>query len=430
MAVFDIVTFSVSAKNTALNIPVNLGGETPKAIILMTNCHKAANGTAGTTVGTTRGPDTCYGFATATAQHAIRCVQQDANSVQSSNTDYRNDRILYTGSVFSQDWEVYVNSFSADNVQFNFLNVPITTSLTREFTMIVFGGADCEAYLSEINLGTGTSPIDITAPGFEPDIVFAAHCARAATGLSTSAAAFGLISFGIGLNDGLDTQRCASYRDGSGTTTVNRQNYCVHDDCFASFVQGGTSPSITWTVSIGTFDASGYSVTPSSSASSILMSSLAIKAPGLNFSLDDFLSKTSTGTQAYTGVGFLPDALVLAGGGSTTINTPSGPNAANASHYNSMTMTGGDTGMYVQKSQFNVDPSVTRGYSNADGSLISLGDAAFDDVLAGEFSSFDSDGFTLNYTTAPATAYLFMALSIADVGFGGSGVYVDSRFFF
>jgi hypothetical protein len=430
MAVFDIVTFSVSAKNAALDIAVNLGGETPKAIVLMTNCHKSSNGTAGTTVGTSRGPDTCYAFATASAQHALRCVQQDGNSVQSSNTDYRNDRLLFTGSTFSQDWEVYLVSFSADNVRFNFANVPITLSLTREFTMLVFGGSDCEAYLSETNLGTGNTAIDITAPNFEPDIVFAAHCNRTATGLSSSSAGTAAISFGVGLNDGVDTQRCASYRDGSGTLTVNRQNFCIHDNGFAAHLNGGTSPTVAWRITIGTFDATGYSVTPSSSAGSVLLSSLAIKAPGLDFSLDDFLTKASTGTQAYTGTGFLPDALLVVGGGSTTINTAAGPNAANASKYNSMTMTGGDSGMYVNRSQNGVDPSVTRAYSNADASLISLGDAAFDDVLAGELSTFDSDGFTLNYTTAPATAYLFMGLSIADVGTGGSGVYVDSRFFF
>jgi len=428
MARVQVITFTQAAKGV-VDYAVDMGGEIPKAVILLTNYHDPANGTAGTAYGAQRGPDYSIGFAVADEdsnsdgqpQSENKMIIQDNNSVQSSNTRYQL-ALLYTGSVFSQDWEVYLHGCDADEVSLNFVNAPISGATTRQFTMIVFGGDDCLAHLAEINLGTGTSALDQTAPGFEPDIVFAAHCARSAVGLSSSGAGFGLFSFGIGINDGSDTQRCIGRRDGSGTLTVNRSNFCVLDNRIAVFLNGGTSPSLGAQVTIGDYDASGYSVTPSASHSSIIMSTLAIQAPGIDFHLDDYLTRTTTGTQTVTGLSFEPEILFVAGGGSTTINTASGPNAANATSYMGVTENGGDSGMYLLASQDNVDPSNSICYSNDDGSLISLGNPTVDGLVAGEIASFTSDGFEIEYTTVNGTAYLFMALAMTTGGGGGAPV--------
>jgi len=422
MARVDVITFTRNAKGI-VDYAVDMGGEVPKAVILLTNYHDPANGTAGTAYASQRGPDVSIGFAVQTddsnsgygthAEHKM--IQQDGNSVQSSNTRYSN-ALLLTGTTFSQDWEVYLESVAPDQVSLNFVNAPISLGNSRQFTLIVFGGDDCLAHHELINLGTGTSAIDITAPGFEPDIVFAAHCARSATGLSSSGAAFGLFTMGVGINDGADTQRCIGRRDGSGTLTVNRQNFCVLDNRIAVFLNGGTSPSLGAQVTIGDYDASGFSVTPSASHSSIIMSALAIQAPGIDFNLDDYLTPTSNGTQTVTGLAFQPDILFVIGGGSTTINTPSGPNAANATSYMSVTKDGGDSGMYLMTSQFNVDPSNSINYSNDDGSLISLGDPTVDGIIAGEFAAFTADGFEIEHTTTNGTAYLFLGLAMTSGG--------------
>jgi len=430
MARVAVVTFTQAAKGV-VDFAVDMGGEIPVAVVLISNSHDPANGTAGTALSTSTGPEMSVGFAVAvddsnsaidSSKHAEhKMIIQDGNSVQSSNTRYEN-RLVYTGGTFSQNWEVYLTGVDVDEVSLDFTNAPISLGNTRQFTLIVFGGSDCQAHLNNIDLGTGTSALDQTAPGFEPDIVFAAHCARSATGLSSSSAGFGLFTFGIGLNDGSNTQRCIGRRDGSGTLTVNRSNFCMLDNRIAVFLNGGTSPTLGAQVTIGDYDASGYSVTPSASHSSIIMSALAIKAPGVDFHLDDFLTKTSTGVQSYTGVGFTPDILVLAGGGSTTINTPSGPDANNATSYMSV-YTAAEPGMYSLASQNGVDPSNSINYSNSDGSLLTLGDPTVDGILAAEFDAFTSDGFDLDFTTAPGTAFLFMALAMTD---GSGGGAVDS----
>jgi len=428
MAKVGVVTVLRDTKGTA-SYAVDLGGETPVAVILLTNRHDPANGTAGTAYSSVEGPEEVVGFATAAPLYAMnKMIIQDANSVQSSNTRYETARLYYTGGTFSQDWEVFLSSVAADQITINWSNVPITLGHEQQFTFIVFGGSDCQVHLNNINLGTGTSALDQTGPGFEPDIVFAAHCARSATGLSSSSAGFGLFSFGIGLNDGADTQRAIGRRDGSGTLTVNRSNYAVIDNGICVSVTGGTSPSIFGHVTIGSYDASGYSVTPSANFASQILSCLAIKAPGINFSLDDYLTRTSNGTQNITGLGFQPELLVLAGGGSTTINTASGPNAANASSYIAAHYSGGDSGMYVLLSQDNVDPSNSLNYSNSDGSSLSLGSTGVDNLLAGEIAAYTSGGFDISYTTTNGTAYLFMGLAMAHVG--ASSAYASSRFFF
>lgn len=422
MARVAVVTFTRAVKGT-FPIAVDLGGETPVAVILLTTTHDPANGTAGTAVTTPDHPNFGIGMATVSSAIMNHMIQQDNNSVQGSQTRLDNNTLYFTGTTFSQDWEVTLSAVAADEVTLNFLNAPITNGYTMQGTLIVFGGSDCQAQLENINLGTGTTAIDVTAPGFEPDIVFAAHAARSADGASSTGGGAGLFSFGIGLNDGADTQRAIGRRDGSGTLTVNRQNFVVLDNRIAVFLNGGVAPTLGAQVTIGSYDASGYSVTPSASHSSILMATLAIKAPGIDFHLDDFLTRATTGVESYGGMSFQPEILFVLGGGSTAINTASGPNAENATSYMSATQDGGDSGMYLLTSQFNVDPSNTLNYSTDDGSLISLGDPTVDGIMAGEIDSFTSDGFDLNYTTVNGTQYVFMGLAMTT---GGAGGAVDS----
>lgn len=423
MARVAVATFTVDAdvEVTGIrDIAVDLGGETPVAVILLTNRHDPANGTAGTAYATTDGPEYVIGMGTLSGLGQQTIIIQDNNSVQSSNSLYLNNRLYWTNNTFAQDWDVVISAFSPDEVSLNFSNIPTSLNHEQQFTLIVFGGSDCEAYLENINLGTGTSAIDITGAGFEPDIVFAAQSGRTTTGYSSSAAGAGSFSLGIGLNDGADTQRCFGRRDGSGTLTVNRSNSVVLNNRISVVMVGGTSPTLGAQVTIGDYDANGFSLTPSASHGSSFLTALAIKAPGIDFALDDFLTRATTGVESYTGLGFEPDIVFVAGGGSTTINTAEGPSAANASSYMSVYHAVGDAAMYVLLSQNGVDPSNSLNYSNSDGSLLSLGDTALDGIMAAQFDAFDTDGFDLNYTTVDGNAYLFMGLAMTDGGGGGA----------
>lgn len=414
MAKVAVVDFLLDAKGIQ-SINVDLGGDTPVAIILISTGHDSANdaNSVGTNSNPTRmGPMMSVALATASATHHGTELINHNSSTQVSQTGYYTDRLFYTGSTFSQDWEIYLNSVGPDEVELNVVNAPITLGLDRRFTMIVFAGSDCEAHVHSQNLGTGTSAIDITAPGFEPDIVFSVCTYKTATGLTGSGAGFGAIGFGVGLNDGSDTQRAACRREGSGTLTVARSSYAVFDNCINALIQGGTSQTTLWRITIGSYDSSGYSITPSASAASALASFLAIKAPGVQFALDDFLTASSTGAESYGGLAFEPDILLVAGGGATAINTPTGNTTATASNYMGVVSLTNDA-IHILRNRQGSDPSQASDFSifNTD-QIISLGDTVLHDVVDADFAGFTSDGFDMTYNTAPATQYLFLGLAI------------------
>lgn len=407
----QVVTFQQAAKGVVL-IPVDLGGRTPKAIVLVGVNHDPGNDATESLGGGVRGPAFTFSVATASdAQHQHSTLHNHASSTQVSSRVYNNNVLEFTGSTFSQDWDVRLVGFANNLVAINFLNAPISLSQTRRWTMLVLAGEDVEAHLNAQNLGTGTSAIDVTAPDFEPDVVFAVSAFRTATGSIGGAGK----SFGIGLNDGADTQRCFTTVESAGTLTVSRPGGSLFNDRILHRLTGATpDPTNVYGVTIGSYDSQGYSVTPSASASSEFASFLAVKMPGIRAHLDDFLTKATTGIESYTGAGFTPRVALVAGGGYTTINTPEGETAALASHYVGMVSDPTDplkVGVHALRNQNNVDPTVAAVKSSDNGNVIIMGDGAnFGDIVAA-FDAFTTDGFDLDFT-ATTGAFLFMSLML------------------
>jgi len=406
-----VVTFQQAAKGI-VDIPVDLGGRTPKAIIMVGVSHDPGNDATETIGGGTRGPVLHYSFATAAdAQHTHASNHAHGSSTQVNSRIYNNNVLEFTGSTFSQDWDVRLVGFADNLISINFLNAPISLSQTRRWTILVLAGEDVEAHLNAQNLGTGTSAIDVTAPDFEPDIVFAASAFRTATG-STGGA---VKSFGIGLNDGADTQRCFTNVESAGTLTVSRPGASLYDNRILNRLTGATpNPTNVYNVVIGSYDSQGYSITPSASASSEFASFLAVKMPGIRAHLDDFLTKATTGIESYTGAGFQPRTALLVGGGNTTINTPQGETAALASHFVGMVTDQTDplkVGVHALRNQNNTDPTVAAVKSLADGHVIIKSDTANFGAVVGMFDGFTTDGFDIDFT-ATSGAFLFMSLML------------------
>lgn len=421
MASVGVATFVRSTKGSAV-IPVDLGGDTPKAIIIISVGHLTGNdGVAAGTDGLAArlGPDFDIGFATSSSDETENKLNVNDNSSTQVSNRRQVARLCWTGTTFSQDWDVELTSFGPDTVTLNFANAPISIGgHDRRFTLIAFGGSDCEVHLNQQNLGTGTSAIDVTAPGFEPDVVFASSALVSALGGSATGAAY--MSFGIGINDGSDTQRCFARGEGAGTLTVSRPAQAIYNNRIFSLINAGSNPTTTGVgVVIGDYDASGYSLTPDASASSWYLTCLAIKAPGVLFSLDDYLTPTATGVENYTGAGFAPNRAFIVGGGPTTINTPINWVEDAATHYFAMVQDPADTtkvGVHALRNRNNVDPTQSANLSLSDGTAIMLGDTDFTHLEKGTFDAFTSDGFDIDFTTVDSTSHIFFTLLMQSGG--------------
>ncbi|MFH0923975.1 MAG: hypothetical protein V1825_04560, partial [Candidatus Falkowbacteria bacterium] len=143
-----------------------------------------------------------------------------------------------------------------------------------------------------------------------------------------------------------------------------------------------------------------------------------IAADALSFKKGSFAKKTSTGTQPIAGVGFQPKAIIFY----WTNQTAEG--ISNTSYYG----TGFASSTTAERAISSWSDDGTSSDSGRKGSqtycvmiqLINGGDGG-----TAELNSFDVDGFTLNWVTADASAYIihYVALGGADITNAQAGTF-------
>jgi hypothetical protein len=299
-------------------------------------------------------------------------------------------------------------------------------------TVIFFAGDDVSAHADSV-LSMGGPTIDITAPGFEPDVVFFVSTRGAVN--DTPGVNFGY-TFGVCANDGSDTQfsHNVSGADASGTVQNAEQpnNNAIYHNIYT------TSKFSVY--SCGGFDANGFTLTAENSTGGELLY-LALNFGGLDFWLGDITSPTSAGDDAYTGPGFTPQAII--GGFSYTslgwVGWNAGGNDQGAIFSNGIGIaTENAEYSNVVTSEDLADTSNTQ--SLADDVFVNVqpheGGTTQDLIATGPAGSgsFDANGFTLNYSAVDiAVAHAFWALAIeeataetiknvADVGSGAEAI--------
>lgn len=290
--------------------------------------------------------------------------------------------------------ELNFNSWITDGVRFDISTNP---SPARYLTCIFIGGSDvANTYADAFNPSNLTTLQDITDPGFEPDLVF--FCS---SNINVGVEINCHMSIGVCHNDGADTQGCVSFFDanGSGTTEVDTQ---LRNDRAITQISSGSED---YNTTISNFDASGFSLQNSANASSDRFLYLALGfTNNPNISLDFIDGPTATGDYSSSAPAFQPDFMMLLMPDNTSTNTVQGSD-----------------GFAV----YAADP--TNEYTNAYHSADAVGtsvckslvaDSIHDltgsnsDLHVGSFSSFDTNGFTLNFTTAPAAARKWVALTV------------------
>ena len=294
--------------------------------------------------------------------------------------------------------EISFNSWITDGVKFN---IDTNPSSARYLTCIFVGGSDVtNSFAAEHNLSNVTSVQDITAPGFEPDLVF-----LASANTSSSAVTDAQMSFGICHNDGAATQGNLSFHnDNSQTTTV--VSGILRNNRGLSQVTSNTED---YDVTVSAFDASGFSVQCSASTSSDRMMYLALSfSNSPDISLDFIDGPTSTGNYSSTAPGFQPDFMMMLMSDHTAANT-----AADCDGF-------GIYGADASNDYINVVHATDFVAASNDSSLVA--DSIHDltgtssDLHVGTFSSFDATGFTLNFTTVPGTARKWAVLTVGPSG--------------
>lgn len=375
----------------------DLNGLTPKAVKFVI-VRATADGTplAGAAIG--------IGAADATREWVAAISSRDANATSVAKTRGATDECVMIlnpvdGSV---DGEASFVSFGVNSVTINWGNAPAAAYL---LTVTLFAGSDLSAYVdTATNSGVGV-PINIVAPGFEPDVVYNISTGYNINVDSTQAHAF--LSYGVALNETPVLHRSWAIREGdaSGTSQIAAR----FSDLYA-IMQIDNTGGVAWGAVYSDFDADGFTIT-AAIGNKDRSGYIALAFNGVaQFWADTIDTPTAPGNQSQVGPEFIPQFVDL---GITQIETiNAGITDGDAGSFGASSFDGSSE--YSSSVQIEDAQVTTDTQSLSDDIAINLPN---DDGSAGHiapFVEFIASGWTLNFTTTEGTAVKDWALAVEE----------------
>lgn len=278
------------------------------------------------------------------------------------------------------------------------LNYDTLTTASPKYNYLTLGGSDItNVVVGSQAADTTTGSMSVTGLGFQPDIVFLWITLQTAVGQGNNNS-----QYGFGVMDGSGNQWTMAGKAQNAQATMNTSRMFYNTKCLA--MPSTTTNAVVWDASFTSMDSGGFTINiDTTDGSAFLIGYMAIK--GGQWYVGTDTQKTSTGTKSTTGAGFTPDGVIF---GSVCDTQTTGT----ADHYR-MSF-GSSTGASNNTALFAGDSDAT---ANAVASTIMRANKCL--VMGTEngatpttdaeavMSSLDSGGFTLDWTTADATARVF-----------------------
>ncbi len=247
---------------------------------------------------------------------------------------------------------------------------------------------------------TSTGSQAYTGVGFQPKALIMWVTPATAEGFVADA------GLGIGLSDGSTDRGVAMWSDDNVGTSDSANR---HDTKSLLFIKD-TSSTVGLAASVTSFDSDGFTLNyATADGTALLVHYIALGGTTLtNVKVGSVAAKTSTGTQAYTGVGFQPDALMLVG---VQLETAIPNNSVSAKMMVGVAA-GANQGCawFRDRDAQDVSSSVSRLQTTK--VLTGTSSSSTTVVAEASLSTFDADGFTLDYSTAGAAAFNYMYLAL------------------
>lgn len=256
------------------------------------------------------------------------------------------------------------------------------------FYYMLLGGKNLQAYTGSFStpVAPSTADLAVTGVGFKPDLILAMTVR-------------GYASFGFGATDGVN-QFCGSVLSHSSERDARFRN----DGFACQLQQSGGATALGYVAKIVSMDADGFTVGWNENINPIgplPVYFLALKDPDSTFKVGVETQKTSAGTKATTGVGFQPAAGLFFGTQRTAaiqdIGGAAGPGV----------FTLGAASGVDQVHNWCGGGSANEGTRDTATKLMMHGTPPTTLLAEAGLSSWDADGFTLDWTTADAVARYF-----------------------
>lgn len=394
-AVQDFVTGSLTGVQTftSLTIP----GMTPKGVVLFT-------------------PSQAVGDEPGESARMNCGISFIKDSVDMFGVGYSQDNSASTSSVRMFHSNKAVNGFdsvgntvkqatgstAAGGVSLDFTQ---NDDVSFRYAFTAFAGTGVTCFVGSFDLGTSAGTIDVTAPGFTPDVILALLTGNVASNTLNNDMYY---SFGIATNEsGTYPQRCFAWSE---------DNLASDGAPFMSLsaTRGAakiseTDGALLYDLLFNNFDASGFDVTLSASSSSNDLVYMALKFNGSSHKLVAFDTPTSTGAYTITGAGFTPRyALIVITNLETTGDF--------ASRATSALQGGFSISSVASDEQWSASHRIQNAATTNTGCQLSagvIGPSATDcDANKATFTAWTSDGVTLNFSAVQGTAKKCFALFV------------------
>lgn len=363
-----------------------------------------------------------YGAATgASNEWCLSLNSEDGQGTSDTQATTDSDRVvrINTAGGPAIDGDAEFTAFVTDGVRINWLTAPSAAWLLE---VTLYGGTDLSVHASNVTLGDSVdNVVDVTAPGFEPDIVYAV--CQGSLGIDDNAThlqpSFGLVHNGVGI-----TQSSVAYRYTNGASTMHVDGRMTET---YGIMQVNSTAALVWGGEFGAFDANGFSVTTRiAGAGNTVLMYLAMSFGGaVNSWVGTIDTPTSTGNAAVTASGFTPQFVDQIGTHMEAIDTAYNDSAL-AGTFGFSSFDASREYMTSVQVEENVGTSNTQSLS--DNTAIELPDDDGAVGLTASFVSMDANGWTLNYTAVETNAKKFLTLAIEQEAIGGhAGPLVNAR---
>jgi hypothetical protein len=372
----------------------DLGGLTPKAALLIL---------MGATTDGTAASDLQFSYGAATGSSNRWCIfgnDEDGQATSDTACGSMTDAVCYatTPGTTTETAKADFSSWITNGIRINWSNAPASAYL---LTVVFFAGTDLSAYAGSEELGNTTDlEINVTDPGFEPDVVFTAKKEFDNIQAASMRLSIGAVHNGVSVS-----QRALSteYVDNQGTT-INRLGF------WSSYGIAHSTNSLDWGGEFTSFDSDGFSViTRNAGANNTALRYLALNFGGVASSwVGTHTTPTSTGNDSDAGPSFTPQLVLLGlslAEGNDTIYQDN-----RAGSFGLAVFDADDEYTGIGTSEDAVATTNTQSLSDDRAIVVPDDDGTLD--IEASFVSMDANGWTVNYSNAPATAKLFLALAI------------------
>lgn len=344
---------------------------------------------------------TLVGFSDGTNTRCITAVGYDNQTVANNlsgrglKTNLSHPYINYAAGAVTDDVLSTVASFTSTGFTVDTSAAAVGKDYIVHY--LAWGGSDItNAYVGTI-LSPATTPasVDHTGFGFQPDFMLISTLGTAAPTEKFTGGRFAL-----GATDGTNQVSVIVLDENTIPTQVGYRQLSTRlvdwtDSLGAQLILGEFTSFISDGVRIN------WTTVPSTQRQVFV---LALK--GGQYWVGTDTQKTSTGTQSKTGVGFTPSGLLTFG--ANQVN--SGSFSLTSGKFSMGASDGTSEGAIWGEATDNVSTSDVNSASITDKILRHASNPSTTDAEA-DLSSFDADGYTLNWSAADATAREFLAMA-------------------